>query len=445
MQNAYSIKQGPLSFSIPVLSEEFLQILPSHWEQDEALNRAIDRLSSPSQEEYDTYLGWRDFPSLISLTEIEEIEQIASDLRKTCQDIVCIGIGGSYLGAKAIIEALSSPLSDSTTSSGNPRIFFAGHNLSSDYIQHLSLLLKGRSFGIVYISKSGTTLEPALAFRIFRNQLEQAVGKDQARKQIVCITDPEKGNLNTLATAEQYPKLTIPRNIGGRFSVLTAVGLLPIALAGFDIRSLIQGAKSTQQEIFSSPFSPNIASLYAYFRHRMYQEGKRIENYSCFVPQMTSFGEWLKQLFGESEGKQRQGIFPSSTTFPTDLHSMGQWIQDGERTIFETFIQVEGSRTLQTIPSDPQNSDSLNYLSDKSIDEINKIVEIATIKAHLQGEVPISLISIDALCESSIGALVYFFEVAVALSGYLFGINPFDQPGVEAYKNNMFELLGKPI
>lgn len=446
MENIFSFEQSPITFSIPAIESTPLGNFLYRWSRDQALQEALTSLISPSLSDRDSYLGWIDLPEEFPEKEIQTIEKLAQSMRSTCSHILCIGIGGSYLGARAVIEGLSSP-NLQPSRANTPPILFAGHNLSSDYLHALASLLAGQSFGIVYISKSGTTTEPAIAFRLFRELLEKNIGKEAAARQIVCITDPEKGTLRKLSDQKNYTRLEIPRNIGGRFSVLTPAGLLPIALAGFDIRSLIQGAREIRSHL-QNPSSlsekSNIAALYAYLRKALYTEGKRIEIFSTFTPQLSSWGEWLKQLFGESEGKEEQGVFPATAVFTTDLHSMGQWIQDGERTLFETFIQVRRPHKSMPIPFDKEDTDHLNYLSHLSVEEINSTAETATIQAHLQGGVPVLVISIETLSERTLGALIYFFEFSVAVSGYLFGINPFDQPGVEAYKNNMFRLLNKP-
>ncbi len=384
------------------------------------------------------FLGWLSLPSSISKEELGDIQQTANKLRNSCEVIVVVGIGGSYLGAKAIIEALSNPFDF-------PKVLFAGQNISEDYLYQLTKFLENRSFGIVNISKSGTTTEPALAFRILKKQLEDSAGKEIAKERIVAITDKERGALRTLATKEGYKTYTIPDDVGGRFSVLTPVGLLPIAIAGIDINELVQGAKDMQQETASDvPFEDNISEQYAVIRNELYKKGKKIEILANFSPALHFISEWWKQLYGESEGKEHKGIFTASVDFTSDLHSMGQWIQEGERSIFETVISIAEPKHEMKIPHDEQDLDGLNFLAGKRVDYVNKMAELGTQLAHVDGGVPNIKIELPLLNAYYLGQLLYFFEKACGISGYLLAVNPFDQPGVEAYKKNMFALLNKP-
>jgi len=389
------------------------------------------------------FLGWLHLPSSITETMLDEIQQTADDLRARCEIVVIIGIGGSYLGAKAVIEAISG--SFDALNNKKPLIVYAGHQIGEDYLYELSEFLDGKSFGIINISKSGTTTEPALAFRLLKKQLENAVGLAEAKKRIVAITDKERGALRTLANQEGYKTFVIPDDVGGRFSVLTPVGLLPIAVSGINIRQLMSGAvameKATGKDI---PFSENLAAIYAVVRNELYKQGKKIEILANFNPKLHYVAEWWKQLYGESEGKENKGIFTAAVDFTTDLHSMGQWIQEGERSIFETVLSVAQSRYTVEVPEDDSDLDGLNYLAGKRVDYVNKMAELGTQQAHIDGGVPNIRIEIPELNECYLGQLLYFFERACGISGYLLGVNPFDQPGVEAYKRNMFALLKKP-
>ena len=391
------------------------------------------------------FLGWVNLPSSITEAQIEEIEKAAVQLRTLCDVVVIIGIGGSYLGAKAVIDALSNSFDWLQTKRKNPVIVYAGNNISEDYLHELIEYLDDKSFGIINISKSGTTTEPALSFRILKNKLENEVGKEEARKRIVAITDATKGALRTLANQEGYKTFVISDDVGGRYSVLTPVGLLPIAVAGINIRFLLQGASEIEKETdIETPFKDNLAAIYAVTRNELYKKGKKIEVLANFHPKLNYFAEWWKQLFGESEGKDGKGIFNAAVNFTTDLHSMGQWIQEGERTIFETTISIDKPNKKVTIPHDEVNLDGLNYLENKRVDEVNKMAELGTRIAHVDGGVPNIVIRIPELTPYYIGQLIYFFEKACGISGYLLGVNPFNQPGVEAYKTNMFALLEKP-
>ena len=383
------------------------------------------------------FLGWLHLPSEITTAQLDDINATAKHLREQCDYVVVIGIGGSYLGAKAVIEALSDNFAAFKHSDGT-KVVFAGNNIGEDYLYDLMHLLEGKRFGIVVISKSGTTTEPAIAFRLLKAMLEKQVGKAEASKLIVAITDARRGALRSLATQEGYKTYVIADNVGGRFSVLTPVGLLPVAIAGFDINALVAGAV----EMEKAPADMMVD--YAATRNALYQAGKKIEILVNFNPSLHYLAEWWKQLYGESEGKDGKGIFPASVDFTTDLHSMGQWIQEGERTIFETVITVEKQRNEVVIPTDDADLDGLNYIAGRRVDEVNKMAELGTRLAHVDGGVPCMLITLPALTEKYLGQLIYFFEKACGMSGYMLGVNPFNQPGVEAYKRNMFALLNKP-
>ena len=386
------------------------------------------------------FLGWVDLPSRTDDKFLKEIEEAAKVLREECEYVVAIGIGGSYLGAKAVIEAMSN--SFAAYLPGAPKVLFAGQNIGEDYLYELQELLKDKKFGIIVISKSGTTTEPAIAFRLLKEQLEAQAGKEAARKLIVAITDAKRGALRTLATSEGYKTFVIEDNVGGRFSVLTPVGLLPIAVAGYDIRALVEGAREMQKATLSG--KDMSAVTYAMTRNALYRSGKKIEILVNYNPKLHFFGEWWKQLYGESEGKDHKGIFPAAVDNSTDLHSMGQWIQEGERIIFETVISVTEQKHEVRIPGDEANLDGLNYIAGKRVDEVNKMAELGTRLAHVDGGVPNMQLVLPKISEYCLGQLIYFFEAACGVSGYLLEVNPFNQPGVEAYKKNMFALLAKP-
>ncbi len=387
------------------------------------------------------FLGWLDLPSRTPSSLIDDIQATADRLRADCEVVVAIGIGGSYLGAKAVIEALSDTFVAYRQTT--PQVLFAGQNIGEDYLYELQDYLSDKKFGIVVISKSGTTTEPAIAFRLLKEQLESQIGKAEASKRIVAITDAKRGALRQLATEEGYKTFVIDDNVGGRFSVLSPVGLLPIAVAGFDIKALMKGAYDMENAT-AAHGDENIAEVYAKTRNALYNAGKKIEILVNYNPKLHFFAEWWKQLYGESEGKDHKGIFPAAVDNTTDLHSMGQWIQDGERTIFETVITVEEQKHNVVIPTDDANLDGLNYIAGKRVDEVNKMAELGTRIAHVDGGVPNMIISIPALQEEYLGQLIYFFEKACGISGYILGVNPFNQPGVEDYKRNMFALLEKP-
>lgn len=413
--------------------------------QEAKANECMDTLHDGTGAGND-FLGWLHLPSSITEEQFADIEKTADVLRSKCEIVVAIGIGGSYLGTRAVVEAMNDSFDAlHTTGRKNPILLYAGHNIGEDYLYELSEVLKGRQFGIINISKSGTTTEPALAFRILKKQLEDAVGKEEAKHRIVAVTDAKKGALRKLADQEGYKTFVIPDNVGGRFSVLTPVGLLPIAVAGVNIRELVAGAASMEQATDRAvPFAENISAIYAAVRNELYKDGKKIEILCNFHPKLHYIAEWWKQLFGESEGKDNKGIFPAAVDLTTDLHSMGQWIQDGERTIFETVISVEEPAHKVVVPTDEANLDGLNFLAGKRVDEVNKMAELGTQLAHVDGGVPNIKVTMPAVTPYYIGQLFYFFEKACGISGYMLGVNPFNQPGVEAYKKNMFALLNKP-
>ena len=391
------------------------------------------------------FLGWLNLPSSIDEAHLSDIENTAKILRDNCEVVVVIGIGGSYLGAKAVIDALSNSFDWLQTDRKAPVVVYAGQNIGEDYLYELQELLKNKRFGIISISKSGSTTEPALAFRLLKTQLEEQQGKETAKKLIVCVTDKAKGALRTLADNEGLKSFVLEDSVGGRYSVLTPVGLLPIAVAGMDIRQLVQGAREMEKICgLGTSFEDNPAAQYAAVRNELYQNGKKIEILVNFNPKLHYVSEWWKQLYGESEGKENLGIFPASVDFTTDLHSMGQWIQEGERTIFETVISVREPNHTKIFPHSEENLDGLNFLAGKRVDEVNKMAELGTMIAHIDGGVPNLKIELPKLNEYYLGELIYFFERACGISGYLLGVNPFDQPGVEAYKKNMFALLEKP-
>lgn len=391
------------------------------------------------------FLGWLSLPSSTSAELINDIKQTADLLRKECEVVVVAGIGGSFLGAKAVIDALSNTFIWLKKDTNTPVIVYAGNNIGEDYLAELMDYLSDKKFGIINISKSGTTTETALAFRLLKTQLEKQVGKAKAKNLIVAVTDASKGALRTLATQEGYKTYVIPDNVGGRFSVLSPVGLLPIAVAGLDLNQLLAGARKMEEVCgLNTPFAENPAAIYAATRNELYRNGKKIEILANYQPKLHFFAEWWKQLFGESEGKENKGIFNAAVDFSTDLHSMGQWIQEGERTIFETVISIKQASKKVVVPTDNDNLDGLNFLAGKRVDEVNKMAELGTMLAHVDGGVPNMKIEVPELNEYYIGQLIYFFEKACGISGYLLGVNPFDQPGVEAYKKNMFALLEKP-
>ena len=414
----------------------------SYKQQVNDARRSLEEGTCPGND----FLGWLHLPSSVTPEFINEIQSVADTMREKCEVVVVAGIGGSYLGARAVIEALGNSFSWLTGDKKNPTIVFAGNNIGEDYLYELTEYLKDKKFGVINISKSGTTTETALTFRLLKKQCETQRGKDEARDVIVAITDAVKGAARAAATKEGYKTFVIPDNVGGRFSVLTPVGLLPIAIAGFDIKALIQGAADMENATGTDvPFEENPAALYAAVRNALYaQAGKKIEIMVNYQPKLHFMSEWWKQLYGESEGKDGKGIFPASCDFTTDLHSMGQWIQQGERSIFETVLSIEKTNHEVLFPNDEENLDGLNFLAGKRVDEVNKMAELGTRLAHVDGGVPNIRLSVPELNEYYIGQLIYFFEIACGISGNVLGVNPFNQPGVEAYKKNMFALLNKP-
>jgi glucose-6-phosphate isomerase len=391
-------------------------------------------------------LGWFDLPKVFDIAELARIKEAATKIQSDSDVFIIIGIGGSYLGARAAIEALKSNFYNKQTKTQRacPEIYFLGDNLSGSYLHDLMEVIEGKDISINVISKSGTTTEPAIAFRLMKAYLEKKYGKEGAAKRIYITTDGNKGALKTTADTEKYETFVIPDNVGGRFSVLTAVGLLPIAVAGINIDEMRQGAADIMPNLLIKDLSMNPAWLYVGARNILYQKNKQIEIMANYEPNMHYFAEWWKQLFGESEGKEGKGLFPAAVDYTTDLHSMGQYLQDGERHMFETVIKIDGEKKDVTIPADPTDLDGLNYLTGKSMDYINSKALEATVTAHTQGGVPNLVIQVPEMSAYYMGQLFYFFEISCALSAYILEVNPFDQPGVEAYKNKMFELLGKP-
>ena len=410
--------------------------------QVKAAQEALENGTCPGND----FLGWLHLPSSITSEFLDEIQATANTLHDKCEVIVVAGIGGSYLGARAVIEALSNSFAWLVADKKNPTILFAGNNIGEDYLFELTEYLKNKKFGVINISKSGTTTETALTFRLLKKQCEAQRGKAEAKDVIIAVTDAKKGAARTCADKEGYKSFIIPDNIGGRFSVLTPVGLLPIACAGFDVKELVSGAQEMERACDKNvPFEKNPAAQYAAVRNGLYSEaGKKIEIVVNFQPKLHFFAEWWKQLYGESEGKDNKGIFPAACDFTTDLHSMGQWIQQGERSIFETVISVEEPEHKLLFPHDEENLDGLNFLEGKRVDDVNKMAELGTRLAHVDGGVPNIRISVPRLNAYYIGQLIYFFEIACGISGNLLQVNPFNQPGVEAYKKNMFALLNKP-
>ena len=415
--------------------------IESYKDAAQAANRVLVDKSGKGNE----FLGWVNLPSSISSEEIDTINRVASDLKSRAEIIICIGIGGSYLGAKAIIEAISNSFSFLDKKRTEPTIIFAGQNISEDYISELMGAIKEYSIATIMTSKSGTTTEPAIAFRIIKAEIEARYGKEEASKRIVAITDGSRGTLKALADKEGYSTFVIPDNVGGRFSIFTPVGLFPLAAAGLNVEEFVRGAK--EMEIATGegvPFEKNLATIYAAARNAMYKKGYKIEILASYEPKLQYIAEWWKQLYGESEGKDGLGIFPASVVFTADLHSMGQYIQEGERNLFETVISVGQPNSTVTIEKIAEDLDGLNFLAGKRLSDVNKMAELGTTLAHVDGGVPNIKITLPEINEYYIGALMYMFERACGISGYILGVNPFDQPGVEAYKKNMFALLEKP-
>lgn len=389
------------------------------------------------------YIGWLDLPCNYDKEEFNRIKIAAEKIKSNTDVFIVIGIGGSYLGARAAIEFLKSQ-NYNALKKDTPDIYFAGNNISSDYLSNLLSICDGKDVSVNIISKSGTTTEPAIAFRVFRDYLEKRYGKEEARNRIYCTTDKEKGTLKKLAEREGYESFVVPDDIGGRYSVLTAVGLLPIAVSGADIDKLMLGAAKARKELSNPKLSENDCYKYAAIRNLLYRKGKNTEILVSYEPSFSMMSEWWKQLYGESEGKNHKGLFPASVIFSTDLHSMGQFIQDGSRIMFETVVLIDKAKNDIFIQDDPENVDGLNFLSGRSMSYINRKAFEGTVLAHTDGDVPNVILSIPEANEEELGYLIYFFEKACAISGYIMGINPFDQPGVESYKKNMFALLGKP-
>ena len=415
-------------------------------ENEPLVTKAYQQLCDKSGKGND-FLGWLDLPTETDDVLLNQIQNCANRLERQSEIVVVIGIGGSYLGARAVIEALQHSYKGFCPFSDNhaPYITYSGNNISEDNLCELLEVLDHKDYSLIVISKSGTTTEPAIAFRILKKHCEDKYGKEWAKQRIVAITDKARGALKKLADTEGYETFVIPDDVGGRYSVLTPVGLLPIAVAGFDIRQLVAGACTMRQELLSQhKLDNNIAQQYALLRYMLYQSGKKIELMVSYNPKLSFFIEWYKQLFGESEGKEGKGIFPTGAIFSTDLHSLGQYIQEGERHLFETVLSIQQSHFQVPIPEDKDNLDGLNYLLGKSIQDINLTAEEGTRMAHVDGKVPNLRLIVPKVDENNIGQLIYFFEFSCALGGYLLDINPFDQPGVEAYKKNMFRLLGKP-
>ncbi len=419
----------------PFVHEGELQaILP----QVEAAHRTIHEKSGPGND----FLGWLDLPVNYDREEFDRILKAAQKIRSHSQVLVVIGIGGSYLGARAAIELLHSQLYNNL--GDGPQIYFAGNSISPTYLNQVIRLCEGKDFSINVISKSGTTTEPALAFRIFRDLAIKKYGREGAKERIFCTTDKAKGTLKQLADEEGYETFVIPDDVGGRYSVLTAVGLLPIAVSGSDISKLMEGAAKAREDLSVCDLDKNDCYRYAALRNILYRKGKAIEILVSYEPAFSMMAEWYKQLFGESEGKDNKGIYPSSAIFSTDLHSMGQFIQEGSRILFETVVDIAAPQQDLYIQPDPNNFDGLNFLSDQNMSVVNRKAMQGTILAHTEGGVPNMVLQLPAINEEELGYLIYFFEKACALSGYLLAVNPFNQPGVESYKKNMFALLGKP-
>ena len=439
-------KQNPPMNTIS-LNTEYLQKFVSDTElnsiHNELLNAKKTLISGTGRG--NDFLGWLDLPETLSSDIINGIKADVERLRNRCRLFVVIGIGGSYLGARAVIEALQSEFAAMQTDGAYPYIIYAGHTLSEDYYCQLMSVLDKNDYAVAVISKSGTTTEPAVAFRIIKSHLENKYGKTEAAERIIAITDARRGALHDIAQQEGYRSYVIPDNVGGRFSVLTPVGLLPIAMAGYNIDLLLQGARDMRKQCITiDGLNDNPALLYAAIRNLLYRKGYKVEILENFVPQLKYISEWWKQLYGESEGKEGKGILPHSLSFTTDLHSMGQYVQEGERLMFETVLSITQPHGKVGIPSDEKNLDGINYLLGKSLTEINLNAELGTILAHNDGGVPVLRILLPTIDEYILGQLIYFFEFACGVSGYTLGVNPFDQPGVEAYKKNMFRLLGKP-
>ena len=417
-----------------VRDEEFNQI----WPQVELAHRQLMERTGEGSD----FLGWVDLPENYDKDEFARIQKAAQKIRSDSDVLIVIGIGGSYLGARAAIEGMTSPLYNETAN-GTPKIYFCGNSISSSYLKTVLGLCEGKRVSVNVISKSGTTTEPAVAFRVFKEYLEKTVGQEEARRRIYATTDAKRGTLKELADREGYETFVVPDDVGGRYSVLTAVGLLPIAAAGLDIEKLMQGAAQARKEL--SVCAPsNDCYRYAAARNILYRKGKSVELMVSYEPAYTMMNEWYKQLFGESEGKDHKGLLPTSVVFSTDLHSMGQFIQDGARTMFETVVDIKHPKEEFFIEPEKENFDGLNFLAEQNMSNVNRKAMEGTLLAHTDGGVPSMVLEVNSLAEHDFGYLIYFYERACAISGYLLGVNPFNQPGVESYKKNMFALLGKP-
>lgn len=418
-------------------------IKPHEYEQIAPQIRLADQALRAKSGAGNQFLGWVDLPKNYDKEEFARIEKAAEKIKKNCQVLVVIGIGGSYLGARAVIEFLRSP-NYNLLKKDTPNIYFAGNSISADALNDLLSLCEGKDLCVNVISKSGTTTEPAVAFRVFRNFLEQKYGKEGARERIFVTTDRARGTLKQFSTEAGYETFVVPDDVGGRFSVLTAVGLLPIAVAGIDIKKLMEGAAAAMEKYTSPELEKNDCYRYAAIRNILFRKGKTVEILAGYEPFALMLNEWWKQLYGESEGKDGKGIYPASVIFSTDLHSLGQYIQDGNRILLETVLNIQDTKKAFAIPNDPANIDGLNFLSGKDLDDVKRTATLATVLAHVDGGVPNILLDLNERSEYTLGELIYFFELACAISGYVLGVNPFDQPGVESYKKNMFALLGKP-
>ncbi|PKA13692.1 glucose-6-phosphate isomerase [Leptospira meyeri] len=424
-------------FAKSFLTETLIQ---NELEKAEKARQTLLQKTGPGNE----FLGWVDLPGKINGDDLQKLRVAAETIQSHSQFLVVVGIGGSYLGARAVIEALTPEFSAPETQKKSVKIIYAGHHLDADYHSRLLAFLENKEFSVNVISKSGTTTEPAIAFRLLLSLLERKYGRENVKKRVFATTDREKGALKQLAEEYGFPTFVIPDDVGGRYSVFTPVGLLPIAAAGFSINKLIDGAKQMEAELKSKSASDgNIATIYAAIRNALYTKGKKTEILVSYTPALGFLSEWWKQLFGESEGKTGKGIFPASVQFTTDLHSMGQYIQDGERLLMETVIKVEAPKQDVYLTEKPDDRDGLNYLAGKKLSEVNQSAMLGTLIAHRDGGVPCLEITLPTLNEEIVGELLYFFEFACGISGYMLGVNPFDQPGVEDYKNNMFALLGK--
>lgn len=421
--------------------KDFVQ--EKEWEQMNHLLQGAHKVLHEKSGAGNDFLGWLTLPEDYDREEFQRIQSAAEEIKNNSDVLVVIGIGGSYLGARAVIEALKSN-NYNLLAKDTPQIYFVGNNLSPTYLNEVLQLCEGKRVSVNVISKSGTTTEPALAFRVFKGWMEKQYGKDEAKKRIYCTTDKQKGKLKELADSEGYQTFVVPDDVGGRFSVLTAVGLLPIAVSGCDIEDLMKGALAAKQDLMDPDLDRNPCYKYAVARNLLYQKGYKVEILVSYEPAFAMMAEWFKQLFGESEGKNHKGIYPSSATFSTDLHSLGQYIQDGSRQIFETVLKIQEPKQDFYVAKESENFDGLNFLADQNMSQINQRAMEGTLVAHVEGGVPNMLLELTALDEKNLGYLIYFFEKACAISGYLLGVNPFDQPGVESYKKNMFALLGKP-